>query len=245
MRQVPTKYQYLLVGGGRLATHMKAYLSYMPAPILLWNRQEHSPQQLIEFAESAQNILLCVSDDQIEAVWKQIGLIDKNFIHFSGTFSHESILGFHPLMTFSQENLSLMDYKKIHFVGSHDEEVFRSCFPLFGNTYSQIFTAEKGLYHSLCVLGGNGTTLIWELIQREFNRLGIPREAVEVYLNKIIENIVKEKEGRFTGPWYRHDKTTIAENKKALENSPLKNLYDELEQLSPLMEQEHEKNHRL
>jgi hypothetical protein len=140
--------------------------------------------------------------------------------------------GFHPLMTFGQALYEGSVYQNLHFVGTSSETTFRQTFPNFANSYSTISADQKALYHSLCVLGGNGTTLLWSLIENEFEKLGLPRTALAPYLQQVCQNQLQGQPGRWTGPWYRQDNKTIEAHHKALLNTPLQNLYKELEKLS-------------
>ena len=232
MRQVPQNLKYLLIGGGRLARHMGFYLEKLNAPYSRWNRNDHSTADLIKKLKTHSIILLCINDDQISHFYEQFKNENSLFVHFSGSFEHEEILGFHPLMSFGHKLYELEFYKNIHFVGSHSPSLFSSLFPRLQNTYHQIQAEQKKLYHSLCVTAGNGTTLLWDLVSQEFDKVGLPKEALDFYLKQITENILENHKGRWTGPWYRNDENTIENNKKALDKTELKNLYIEMEKLS-------------
>ncbi len=232
MRQVPTNPSYLLIGGGRLAQHLAHYFHCLDVPFQSWNRRQHSTADLQKLIKQQGVCLLCISDDQLTDFFETHQQNSSCFVHFSGTFSHPEILGFHPLMTFSEQLYSLNDYQSIHFVGTDDESLFRSLFPSFVNSYSKIKEDQKALYHSLCVLSGNGTTLLWDLIAKEVEKLGLPQKALDPYLKQVSKNILDDQPGRWTGPWYRHDKKTILKNQEALKNKPLHNLYSEFEKLS-------------
>ena len=232
MRQVPDIPKHLLVGGGRLARHLAFYFEKLYTPYSSWNRNDNSTADLVKKMGSHKNILLCINDDQISDFYDQFKNDAANFIHFSGTLEHSKITGFHPLMSFGHKLYELKDYKKIHFVGTPSENIFREAFPEFPNPYSEITAEQKSLYHSLCVLSGNGTTLLWDLIHQEFKRIGLPESALNPYLQQVSKNIIENQQGRWTGPWYRKDQSTIQKNKVALKDRPLHDLYLEMEKLS-------------
>ena len=232
MRQVPENLNYLLIGEGRLARHLACYFEHLGILYSQWNRNDGSTGELIRLLKSHDHTLLCINDDQIEHFYSQFSDSDRSFIHFSGSLVHPEVKGFHPLMSFGHSLYSYETYKHIHFSGLESIEVFQQCFPQLSNTYSQISPEQLGFYHSLCVLGGNGTTLLWDLVGNEFEKLGLPEQALEPFLKNITENIINKNPGRWSGPWYRNDKDTISRNKDSLKSGPLENLYIEMEKLS-------------
>ncbi len=232
MRQVPQIADYLLIGDGKVARHLSHYFDRLSIPYSIWCRRLHTQTQLRLLLKKHRNVLLLINDDQIKDFYLKYENPNNQFIHFSGAFEHSKILGFHPLMSFGDDLYSLSTYRDIHFVGSPTEQKFRATFPQLKNKYTQIPKEQKALYHSLCVLSGNGTTLLWDLLETYFKELGIPHQALSIYLRQISKNIIDQKEGRLTGPWYRGDKKTIRNNKKALEQGPLLSLYQEFEKLT-------------
>ena len=177
-------------------------------------------------------VLLCLPDDQILPFWESIETFDKQGLHFSGSFFHKQILGFHPLMTFGLKLYPPDIYKKIPFVGVHELGLFQKIFPQLKNPYLKIKREEQNFYHSLCVLAGNGTVLLWDLVGRDFNRLGIKDHHFEPYLKRTFENIYDQSEGRWSGPWYRGDMGTVNKNRESLAQSPLRDLYEQFFKLS-------------
>lgn len=242
MRQVPKNPKYLLIGGGRLARHLGFYLKALGVSFIQWKRHDQSIPELVQLLEKQNTVLLCIKDDQIGPFYDQFKDCDALFIHFSGTFSHQEILGFHPLMTFAESLYEIDQYRKIYFTGTSEEALFRQVFPRIQNPYQQITEENKSLYHSLCVLGGNGTTLLWDLVEREFSKLGLSHEAIEPYFRQVAFNIENNLEGRWTGPWYRGDQETIQKNHEALRGMPIQKLYDDLAELSRLAGNKNEKH---
>lgn len=242
MRQVPEIPSYLLIGGGRLARHMAHYLNSLGASLTLWNRHDHSTATLVSALNQNPYTLLCINDDQIEGFYKNFADHPTQFVHFSGALNVEEVLGFHPLMSFGAKLYDLETYKAIHFIGTESKEVFKKVFAKFENPYSEISPEQKALYHGVCVLGGNGTTLLWELLANEFQKMGLPEEAMLPYLKQTTENILQQSEGRWTGPWYRKDIETIEKNTKALANQDLGTLYQEMERLSHRIGRFHDKH---
>ncbi len=242
MRQVPDISTFLLIGSGKLAKHLQSYFDAQGIPFLSWNRRSLSIQDLSDKISACGKVLLCINDDAIEAFYSEWRRPDKIFVHFSGTLDVPGLFGFHPLMSFGDIPYEHTVYKDIHFVGTHPSEDFRKVFPELNNPYSTIRSSDKSLYHSLCVLSGNGTTLLWQLVQKEFEKIGLPEEALFPYLKQITNNILEKQEGRFSGPWYRKDLKTIQLNETALSNSPLQSLYFDFEKLTSHRDQSNEKH---
>ena len=84
---------------------------------------------------------------------------------------------------------------------------------------------------------------MWDLVNKEFDRMGVPEEALAPYLKQISKSILEDHKGRWTGPWYRGDKKTIEKNTQALDEKPLQSLYIELSKLSHESGDQNEKGH--
>lgn len=229
--QVPQTSSYLIIGSGRVARHLSFYLDHLEIPYQLWHRGQ-SKDQLKKLLLNHANVLVAVRDDAIIPFYQEHKTDENVFIHFSGQIHHDEILGFHPLMTFTEKLYDNLFYKKIPFVGTHSEAVFRVHFPSWDNPYYQIDPDQKDLYHSLCVLAGNGTTLLWELAQRELKSCGLPPQLLTPFLEQVSQHIVNNSPGRFTGPWYRGDEKTLNAHEQSLASSPLAPLYKQLRQLA-------------
>jgi 2-dehydropantoate 2-reductase len=225
MGQVPQKDStYLIIGSGRVARHFSYFLTQNDTQFEVWTRGQ-SVQTLRQLQKKHANVLLAIRDDAIVPFYQDYKTDENIFIHFSGRVDHEDLLGFHPLMTFSDKLYQKDFYPTIPFVGRHSETLFRVHFPNWENPYYQIKKEDKALYHALCVLSGNGTTLLWELIQQEIAQLGLPPQALKPYLQQVTQLIEQQSPGRFTGPWYRGDQKTVDLHLQALDAHPLKDLY--------------------
>ena len=229
MRQVPTDSSYLIVGSGRLARHLSFYFDRLELPYEFWNRGE-SKDTLKKKMKQFANVLLAIRDDAIVSFYEEHASDRNIFIHFSGQVNHPEILGFHPIMTFTDRLYKADVYPEIHFVGVHSPALFQVHFPNFKNPYHQIQPEQKALYHALCVLCGNGTTLLWELASLEFQKLGLNAQALLPYLKQVSEQIGQQSPGRFTGPWYRGDEKTNDAHSAALQGHKLQDLFTTLKQ---------------
>ncbi|MCB0377484.1 MAG: DUF2520 domain-containing protein [Bdellovibrionales bacterium] len=232
MGQVPSNFDYLVIGGGRLAKHLSFYLKYCGHRILSWQRSHQTEKQLKNALRSAPVVLLAIKDNEIQNFFSEHQKPEQTWVHFSGAHHFEGLLGFHPLMTFSHQLYQPHYYNSISFVGCEAPEKFRELFPNWKNPYHQISLQNKALYHSLCVLTGNGTTVLWELAALEFEKIGIDPSALNPYLCQVAENLISNSEGRLTGPWFRDDFITVTKNTHALEGHDLLSIYNDLQKLA-------------
>ncbi len=223
-RQVPTTY-YLIIGRGRLARHMCRYFELKNIPFLQWSRAD-APEDLIKFLNVSKLVFLAISDDTIENFITKHKLSADNTVHFSGALSTPRALQLHPLMTFSEQLYDLQTYESFAFVSPQDTPALSLLIPELSNKQYFIPPGSEALYHALCVLSGNGTTLLWQTVFEQFTqRFSIPQEALWPYLEQIVYNLQKNSSTALTGPWVRNDQGTISKNTLALQNTSLANLY--------------------
>lgn len=202
-----------------MATQLAYYLKRLGAGFSTWNRIL-SPEELYTKAVPAHRVLLAISDqsispfiDENEAVFKE-----KFIVHFSATHSDSRALGFHPLGAFTGGDE--IDFAKVHFHGVHLESKFREALPMFHNTYKKLEPEELQLYHALCVVGANYTSLLWKSFYKEMLALGISKNALDNFVNLSTSNVVKDPEKSVTGPLMRNDEQTLGKNLAALSDKP-------------------------
>jgi hypothetical protein len=220
---------YLLIGNGKLATHLKYYLQSQNIFLKQWSRSEGSMEELVKLALQSKYILICTSDSAIESIYS---LLNKHlekptrFVHFSGSFHHPDILSFHPLMSFTSTLLSIQDYKKIPFIGIHGQDHFQSVFPSLENPSFQITADQKSYYHSLCMMANNFTVLLWQKAFKEFeSQLNLPKEVLLPIMQRTFQNLLTSPTSSLTGPLARGDLETINKNLAALKSDQFKDIY--------------------
>ena len=227
MRQVPAS--YLILGDGRVARHLRHYFDLEAIPYIHWNRQSHSQEQLKIWAETSSHILLAISDSALEGFLRQNQyLLAKVCVHFSGALSLAEIPSAHPLMTFASDFYDLEVYRSIPFVFEKGRGSAAELLPDLRNPFYEIEAGKKSLYHALCVLAGNFSTLLWERATQRFtDDLGLPKSVLVPYTTQINKNIVSAPLGVsvLTGPLTRGDENTIAKNLAALEGDPFQDVY--------------------
>lgn len=223
MGQVPTA-PLLLVGSGRLARHLGHYFSLEGVEYETWSRGCGVD---LAVAASGRRVLLCIPDDAIEPLL--VAYADARvalWVHCSGCLVSEHAVGLHPLFTFAPDRLETLDvYRSIQFVGERGRPGLRDVLPELHNPYVAIEPSFKPLYHALCVLGGNLTTLLWRTIRAEADQIGVPPDAMAPYLEAVVRNLWASNQP-LTGPLARGDRATVARNREALTGGPLAAVYD-------------------
>ncbi|MEK6705134.1 MAG: DUF2520 domain-containing protein [Bdellovibrionota bacterium] len=227
MGQVPNRH-YLIVGDGKVGRHFSEYFRLAGVRFRGWSRSVKQRECItLEAAlEPCDTALLLISDSAIEQFIRQHSCLGgKKLVHFSGSLATHLALGIHPLMTFGPEVYDLPTYEDIPFVCEKAVE-FTDIFPSLKNPHFYVQPELKPLYHALCVMSGNFTTLLWQKLFTEFeNRLGIPRQAAIPYLRQTAKNLEAKGLNALTGPLQRGDRGTIAKNIAALEGDPFQEIY--------------------
>ncbi len=242
---------YLLIGAGRLSQHLSRYFSLLGLEHQVWSRQQ-GRSALVEKASNSTHVLCLIHDSAIEpflveheSLWR-----DQTVVHASGTLSTLLAEGAHPLLTFTpienetgqnfgsrkefdqHESSSsyglhgLETYKSIPFITENGRRPFSEILPGLPNPHWSISPAQKPLYHALCVLAGNFTTILWQKVIAEFaTKFDLPPESLMPYLRQIARNIESHPNGALTGPLARGDQKTIDANLQALGDDPFADVY--------------------
>jgi predicted short-subunit dehydrogenase-like oxidoreductase (DUF2520 family) len=220
-----TKPTYGLIGRGRVASHMARYLELEAQPFLAWHRGMPGPPE--RTLDRCDVLLLAISDDAIGSfVEAHPRLTRRPTVHFSGSLVVEGLLGCHPLMTFGPELYDLEIYRSIPFITERGGPGFHELFPHLANPTWTLDTELKPLYHAMCVLGGNFTTLLWSKVLHEFEaRLALPREALRPYLEQTCRNAAAAGGAALTGPLARRDHGTVERDLEALAGDPYAGVY--------------------
>ena len=223
MGQVP---HYLIIGCGRLATHMVHYFKLLTLPCTQWHRKQGEAALIVAF-NMATHILLLINDNAIaDFVAEHPYLTKKTVLHCSGSLVLPNIPSAHPLMTFGLELGTLNWYQCIPFITEKGEPGLPDLLPGLSNMHYVLPKEQKTLYHALCVLSGNFTTLLWQKFEKVCNeRLALPSEIVKPYLQQICQNLLSNSVTALTGPLLRDDTQTIDANLAALTGDPFYEVY--------------------
>jgi hypothetical protein len=227
---------YALLGGGRLARHLRRYLELEGLACSGWARDARSDlnthddpdpeQRLRRTLAPATHVLLLVTDGAIPALLRKYPFLHGHrLIHCAGALSLPGVAGAHPLMTFGRTLYDGETYRAIPFMVERGHD-FEALFPGLSNPHHVIAPEQKALYHALCVIAGNFPQILWQAAGRRFDaELGIPPQALQAYLQQSLDNFLADPEGALTGPLARGDTATQARNRVALEQDPLEDLY--------------------
>jgi len=217
--------QYLLIGNGRVSRHMQRYLRWLHLSFRVWTRAGEQPLETA--LRGVTHVLLAISDDAIVPFLEsqQTLLESRVVVHFSGSLATPLAWGAHPLMTFSGNSCPPEEYAQIHFVFDAGAPEFAQLLPGFPNPHHRLAAEQKPLYHALCVLSGNFTSILWNhFFEALETQLGIPREAAIPYLRRVAANL-EGAEHPVTGPLARRDKGTVRRNLQALAGDPYQEVY--------------------
>lgn len=218
-------HSYLIIGQGRLATHLKFFFQSNNIRVLNWHYKSHNLSQLSELHNSTAYTLLCIPDSKIENFITDNNLEKEKCVHFSGALNIPGTLQFHPLMTFSKDLVPLDFYSKFSYVGIRGQLSLKAVFPFLTNPYFEIEASQKAKYHALCVLAGNFTNLLWQKALTDFKAMNVPATAVLPYMTQIFDNIKKVETNTLTGPLARRDVNTIQKNLDSLSQDPYFEVY--------------------
>lgn len=220
---------YAIIGDGRTARHFVRYFSMLRIPFRQWSRKialetGKTPEQSLK---NCGIVLVLIKDSAIEDfIRKHPSIGGKKFIHFSGSLVSTLAEGMHPLAAFAQRLFRLPQYESIPFITEKNASRFSDVFPRLKNPSYAISGKLKPFYHSLCVMSGNFSTVLWQKLFSEFdNTLGIPRKAAVRYLQCVCDNISEDHKNSLSGPLSRGDKSTVAANLKALSKDPFRKIY--------------------
>lgn len=228
MRQVPDFISYLVIGSGRMAMHFCHYLSELNIPYHNWSRNKYTKDALKQAIQDATHIVVLINDSAIPdfvKTWKKQH-DGKIWVHFSGQLTLEGIEAAHPLMTFSMQLYDMATYQSIPFILAKGALPFAEVLPHVPNKAYCIPGDLKTLYHSMCVISGNFTCLVWQKFFKELQEtLSLPYEVAIPYLKQIVNNIQNDPENCLTGPLVRGDETTINKHLHALEDDDFLPIY--------------------
>lgn len=223
----PSGAHYLIIGDGRLAEHLRTFLSLENLVYSQWARS--SGRSLNPELESATHVLLCISDGALaQFVAENPAMLKRVCVHFSGSVVLPEIPSAHPLMTFAAgEKYSLDVYRSIPFVLETGRSSLAELMPGLSNASFAISPEQKPLYHALCAMAGNFTVLLWEKAFSAFGTLGLPREVLLPFLAQVSKNLISSREGVsvLTGPLVRGDDKTIAKHLAVLGDDPYADVY--------------------
>lgn len=223
MRQAP---RYLIIGNGRMATHMQQYFSLLDLPYVSWHRKNAS-HELQEKLCAATHVLLLISDGAITPfIEKHLENTKQQIVHFSGSLLLNQAISTHPLYTFSENLYDLATYQKIPFFIEEEGPAFGDLLPGLNNPHYQLPREQKTYYHALCVMANNFTTILWQKFFNDMDaNFNVPSEALMPYLEQTLGNLKHDYTTALTGPLTRGDHGTLEKDLNALSNDPFRPIF--------------------
>lgn len=216
---------YLIIGNGRMATHLCHYFRLLDIPHQHWHRQLPDAE-LTESLSLATHCIVAIKDTAISQFVENHYDNTKTYIHCSGAIIAENAFTAHPLQTFSTTLYSLEDYRRIPFIIEAEGPDFTELLPNLPNPHYRITREQKPFYHALCVMANNFTTLLWQKVFREFEAtLQIEPQALVPLLEQTLHNIKHQPASALTGPLARGDTATLNRNLEALRGDNYRDIY--------------------
>ncbi len=244
MRQVPNtgmadtsaiSPRYAILGNGRLARHLRYYFFSLDLPFTAWSRCgtpqantfaeiTHPADRLERTLNHATVVLVALNDAAIVPFLQQHATCTNahgkplSWVHFAASVDTPQALCAHPLMTFADALYDADFYPRIAFA-CDDPARFRTLFPALSNPVFALAPDQRPLYHALCVMAGNFPQLLWQGCNAGFSQLGVPSDAVAMYLRQISENFIRHPDTALTGPLVRGDAATCTSHRQQLRAS--------------------------
>lgn len=224
MGQVPPK--FAIIGNGRMACHLRHYFQMLGLPFSTWYRQGLE-RSLIQSVTGASHVLLAINDDAIDSFIRTHPCLEhKTLVHFSGALDTPLAYGVHPLCTFGEQLYPLNRYLDIPLIQDTESPSLESLLPGVPNPSYRIPKQARALYHALCVMGGNFTTLLWQKAFSGLEELGVPQEALIPYLRQTCDNLCARTGNPLTGPLARGDQHTLDRHLTVLDGDPFRRVYE-------------------
>ena len=219
----------LLIGSGRLASHLGRYFDQMRLQYVVWSRRmeaEDRCPRIDALVHSRTRALLAISDGAIEPFVRSHPELGKSvLVHFSGRLTTPLAIGAHPLFSFAGTFYERDLYERIPFVIDQGSPPLASLIPGLPNPCFFIKPEQRERYHALCVLAGNFTTLLWRKLFFELDaELGMPRQQALPYLESIMRGLAGTG-APLSGPLSRGDQDTLRRNLAALKGDPFEQVY--------------------
>jgi 2-dehydropantoate 2-reductase len=135
---VATLPDLLLIGSGRLASHLKRYFDQLGLRYVMWSRRSEAERlcsRLDTLVNSRTHALLAISDRAIEPFVQSHPELGKTVrIHFSGRLTSPFAIGAHPLFSFAGTFYERELYERIPFVIDQGSPPLASLIPGLPNT---------------------------------------------------------------------------------------------------------------
>jgi len=238
-----------IIGAGNVAWHISNALSNTNFQIQqIYSRSFSSAQQLantfghqavnaLENFKEAKAIIIAVDDDQIEKVSQQLGNVgDALVIHTSGSVSIDALLPHqNRAVLWLIESLTKgekLSYNKIpaivHYANAYSNNLVYEIAKSISNVVHILADKERRALHLGAVMANNFSNHLFTLLKNFTHEKNIDFSLLQPIINSTFHNAQqKEPYAMQTGPAIRHDKKTIMNHLKILQqNTQLTEIYN-------------------
>lgn len=240
-------FSIVILGAGNVATHMmQAFQASEDCSVVqVYNHQPDSLSYFEEYTSITTDLsqlmeadlyLLCLKDDIIESVAKQIQTKSGIIAHTSGS---QSILDssnsavFYPLQTFSKG--SKLNYSEIPFCLEANSEEHLKILKTIANCISsevfEISSAQRQTLHLAAVFVCNFTNHLYAIGESICRKDDMPFDILKALIRETSEKVqINSPSEVQTGPAIRKDEGTIKRHLRQLNNQNHKDIYQLLTQ---------------
>ena len=227
-----------LIGRGRSARHLAHYLSLKKIPFIQIHRETHRASERsldLSRLKGCPVVILAVSDAALEELAATLrnrpDFSQTKLCHLSGALHSDHVFALHPLISFGPELFDEKFYERMAFVGDERTPPLSELIPGLKNPFFRVPQKKHALYHALCVLGANLSTLLWLKFFEGLSTLfKIPAQHSEILFESVSKNIAAalhsgNARAALTGPWIRNDQKVVELNEEALRDDPFLDVY--------------------
>lgn len=235
----------IIVGTGNVSYHLQRAFSKTESIDVIqifpgrsdFNSLFSSKNSDHRYFEDVDVIIICVSDDVIEAVSKHFEKIPKLIVHTSGSISVNAIRDgarsgvFYPLQTFSKKRQ--VDFKNIPICleanESKDMELLKKMASSISDTVNEIDSKQRKAIHLAAVFANNFSNHLYQIGSEICEEGKVPFDLLKPLIAETAAKIetLNPIEAQ-TGPARRNDMETIKKHLVQLQNIKHKELYSTL-----------------
>lgn len=239
-----------IIGSGNVAHHFATAFSKLPAINLkgIYSRNEETGSTLAkqtkvknynnlnEFTQEVNLIIICASDDSISKITSKLQLNNNQIIaHTSGVVSidvlksaTENYGSFYPLQTFTKQrqvNLNEVPFL-IDASNEKTKTILLELACVLSNNVAEVKDEERRKLHVAAVIVNNFSNHLFALAKDYTDKLNIDFNLLKPLIQetalKILDQNPKDIQ---TGPAKRNDEKTIKEHLNLIDDKNLKELY--------------------
>lgn len=232
----------VFLGSGNVATHLSLNMQkkglqilqiYSPtaahAKSLALKLNSAATSNLTALEPHADLYLICISDDQINLIAKQLPEISGIVAHTSGIIGLKALGNFHhygvfyPLQTFSKNRP--INLNRVPFcIEGNDESSRKKLFNLAKSLSHSIYfinSEDRKQIHLAAVFVNNFSNHLYAVAEKFLKEKNLDFELLLPLMNETTAKLNQMKPGEAqTGPARRNDQNTLKIHSEMLENNP-------------------------